>query len=767
MLQYETSLQIAALSFNSFDSIPSELLRCVGLENLNLIHNQITIIPKDIKDLSNLKDLFLDSNSIRVLPDGLCELRSLRVLGLSCNLLVSLPTSFSKLNRLHRLDLHHNYFKVFPSVLCSPELQQIRSLSLDNNRIQVIPESAKNLILHLRSFTIFNNPLQIENALELSNTDLVHSIVSNFSISRPQRGHLRITVLGKSGSGKSSLVKAIVDKEKYVTPADKEVYDHTVGIDQYSYRFSFEGGIYEVTLWDFAGEKSYAMMNQMFLSQGTLVWFVFDMSKYDLKEKKCFEENIGEWLRSVIAFIGTPIVWIIGTHADKCKSSQCIITSVTQKVIKELRKIEEKMRQPSQCCFFVRQEHADAGKHLPDINYICKNIKFFAISNAHDLSGHCDLQESIRNLPNQFPHLFKEIKSKWSSAQEYISELASKESPSPIINKARLYSLLKENNYLENEADFEQLLEYLHQTGEILYFKKNERSCIFLDPLWLIILLKEIFRVDIKHIENKVHKSYSDEVSHAIKSTATISKKTLIDNLWKQKGVTEASFTEIVECLYDFGLAFYAPRLLNESLLFPWLLQEVRGITIRDAAQRLKLGQHHITLQYMFQFIPPTFFERLLTYCSITIKDCKITRSCMSGKIGDHAHICVFTMLDYEEDCVKSSGDDDWDLHKGYVVFMVSNRDPNADRDYSSMWSSLAQLTRGLQTLLNNWWHCTYPDVKVVCPECIRRKNPGLFDVKVRDEPGEYHNCRHQHKIRTDKLFPQRGKPMSIYRFIS
>lgn len=759
LLQYKESLQIAALSFNSFDCIPDEVFRFSALKNLNLIHNQIAIVPKDIQSLSNLQDLFLDSNSIRVLPDELCELHSLHVLGLSCNLLVSLPASFSKLNNLHRLELHHNHFKVFPSVLCSPELQRVSSLSLDNNRIQVIPESAKNLISNLSSFTIFNNPLQINNAFEHSNADLIRSIISDSCPRRP-RGHIRITVLGESGSGKSSLVKALVDRDKYVTPADKEVYDHTVGIDQYSYRFSLEGGVYEVTLWDFAGEKSYAMMNHMFLSQGTLVWFVFDMSKYDVKKQICFEESIGEWLRSVIACISTPTVWIIGTHADKCRSPECIITSVEQKVIQELRQVEKTCSHRRQCFYFDRPGHASA-RHSPNMSYIRKAMKTFAISNAHDLRGHDDLQKSISNLPHHFPELFKDIDIEWSSAQEYISELASEELRclhSPIIKKDKLHSLLKENNLIKNDADFENLLEYLHQTGEILYFRKTESSCIFLDPVWLIILLKEIFRVDVdKYVEKKVHKKNADTVLHALESTASLSKKTLMDGLWKQKGVTEASFPEIVDCLFNFGLAFDASKLLKKECcyLFPWFRKESKiKITFSNAAQQLSLGPHHITLVYMFSFIPATFFERLLTYCTKDIEVCDITRSFMSAKIRDH-DVYVFTMLDYEEDC-DHCDNDDRDLHKGYVVFIVSNQDPKADRSYNSMWSSHAHLSRGLRTLLKDWWHCTCPDISVACPECIREgiKNPQFFDFNVLEEQRTHRCHRCQHKILADKLFP-------------
>ena len=182
---------------------------------------------------------------------------------------------------LRRLELHHNQFKVFPSVLCSLELG-LDTLTMDNNRIQVVPESAKNLISSLTHFTIHNNPIQIKDSLTFFCTDesFIKIILSHGNNCKP-RGTLRVLILGRSGSGKTSLAKVVVGND-YITPIDKEEIDHTVGIDQYSYRFGFEDKVYEISLWDFAGEKCYAMMNQMFISPGSLVWLVFNMRKSEL-----------------------------------------------------------------------------------------------------------------------------------------------------------------------------------------------------------------------------------------------------------------------------------------------------------------------------------------------------------------------------------------------------------------------------------------------------------------------------------------------------
>ena len=440
LLNHKESLQIIALSFNNFDYFPATLFECRKLENLNLIHNQLAIVPRDICLFSNLKDLFLDNNSIRMLPDAIGELVNLRVLGLSFNLLTSLPPSFSKLHSLHRLELHHNYFKFFPFVLYSPELcspePHLRTLTLNNNRIQVIPDEAKCLINYLTHFTIHDNPIQIDEALCSSHYKLVELIKTQSNASK-HKGILRVLILGKCGSGKSSLVKTLVDRDKYITPVDKEVVDHTVGINQYSYAFRKMDKVYAINLWDFAGEKCYAMMNQMFLSPGNLIWLVFDMSEYVIDDKKYFEDNIGTWLRAVIAKIGTPVVWIIGTHADRRPNdAQAIKANVEKLTLEVLNSFNRQYGEHSDSNSWVITECEYRCNTLPNIEFIKCSMQIFIISNAHDLDGHCDLHKKIKELPTQhnLSAFFEELKPHWSSSEEYLLKKMSNLYP-PIINK--------------------------------------------------------------------------------------------------------------------------------------------------------------------------------------------------------------------------------------------------------------------------------------------------------------------------------------------
>ena len=536
----ETMVSIG-LSFNHFKCIPSLAFDFKRLLHLNFIQNQLSFIPKEIENFSRLKILFLDNNRIRMLPDELGELKNLKILGLGWNVLTSLPKTMKNLCSLRRLELHHNQFKVFPSVLCSLELG-LDILTMDNNRIQVVPESAKNLISSLTHFTIHRNPFQKKDSLTFSNTNalFIETIMSHGKNSKP-RGTLRVLILGRSGSGKTSLAKAVVGND-YITPIDKEEIDHTVGIDQYSYRFGFEDKVYEISLWDFAGEKCYAMMNQMFISPGSLVWLVFNMHKYRIGDKECFENNIGIWLRGVRARVGTPVVWIIGTHEDECSR--------------------------------VRSVKTDVEKFL---NSMVKDIPVLVVSNAHDLRGHCELQMKIKELPahQAFSVSFEELKPHWSTSEEYLLNLASQKMSNhqpPIISKAEAFGCLKKEKLIECEDDFGSFINHLHIAGEIFVFKES----VYLDVVWLISLLREIFRSDLAdQLDIGVTKCETQLAIGSIRTAGTIS-STILLKIWKAMGVTEGYFDEIVGLLFEFKLAFkvQSSSFSEYSYMFPWLLSE-------------------------------------------------------------------------------------------------------------------------------------------------------------------------------------------------
>lgn len=680
---HKDSIVNVGLSFNHFKFIPLVLFDFKRLIHLNVVQNQLSCIPKEIGNFCNLKVLFLDNNRIRMLPDQLGKLKNLKILGLGWNILTSLPTTMKNLCSLHRLELHHNQFKVFPSVLCSSELQ-LDTLTMNNNRIQVVPECAKNLISSLTHFTIHNNPIQKKDSLTFSNANALFTelIMSHDNKSKP-RGTLRALVLGMCGSGKTSLTKAVVNSD-YITPIDKEEIDHTVGIDLYSHRFSLEDNIYEISLWDFAGEKCYAMMNQMFLTNGSLVWLVFNMHKYKIGNKDCFENNIGTWLRGVVARIKNPVVWIIGTHADECGS---MAEQVKANVEKFLRHI---------------------FKDIPDIPVL-------AVSNAHDLRGHCELNKKIMELPTHqaFSASFGELKPHWSTSEECLLNLASQKMNKPeppIVSKAQAFECLKTQGLIEDEKDFKKFIKKLHKGGEIFIFKES----VCLDVVWLISLLREIFRSDLAdQLEINLTNLEIHEASASIRKKGTISRRTLL-KIWKGLGITEECFNKIVELFSEFKLAFESK---SKCFLFPWLLS-TKGddkITFSNICQKLRSCDHSIMMNHSFNFLPATFFQQFIAICSKQVQISEVTISLMSG---DFERLKVYAIKIPDKDSVKGH------------IFCAICADNDSDPNYSEMWHILEWLSDTLHHIAHEDWKGNeQPYSYVVCPQCVHFKesNPKLL----------------------------------------
>ena len=717
---HEESIANIGLSFNHYKCIPSPVFDFKHLIHLNIVQNQISFIPSDIEKLCNLKVLLLDNNRIRMLPDQLGKLKNLKILGLGWNILTSLPKTMKNLCSLRRLELHHNQFKVFPSVLCSSELQ-LDTLTMDNNRIQVVPESAKNLISSLTYFTIHCNPIQIKDSLTFFYTDesFIKIILSHGKNSKP-RGTLRVLILGRSGSGKSSLAKAVVGND-YITPIDKEEIDHTVGIDQYSYRFGFEDKVYEISLWDFAGEKCYAMMNQMFISPGSLVWLVFNMHKYKIGDKECFENNIGIWLRGVRARMGNPVVWIIGTHEDECGSMAGKIKANVKKFLRDIFK---------DICVLV-----------------------LSISNAHDLGGHDELKKKIKELPahQAFSVSFEEFKPHWLNSEEYLLNLASQKMNKcepPIISKAEAFECLKTQGLIEDEKDFNKFIKKLHKGGEIFIFKES----VCLDVVWLISLLREIFRSDLAdQLEIGLPKCETQLAIESIRTAGTIS-STILLKIWKAIGVAQEIFNEIVALLFEFKLAFKVQsHSIEDSYMFPWLLSEEghEKITFSNIIQKLSLHENSILMVHSFDFIPPSFFEQVIMTCSLIVDISNVTRHLMSA---DFNHLSI-SILRLPEDT---------DPHKGYIAFSVC--DNRFKPSYSGMWSMILGLNELLQKCVKDWRGIEQPRSYVVCPQCVRFEDssatPYLFPFKKLEGKKLFpcQRCKdaknRKYKIPVRKLYP-------------
>ena len=112
-LQGVKELQIHGNFFGSkkLEKLPENMGELKSLEELTIIHTEISSIPESLYQLSKLKKLDLKQNKITSLGSEISNLKSLEWLDVSMNRLERIPEELEKLTSLKELFVYENPFK--------------------------------------------------------------------------------------------------------------------------------------------------------------------------------------------------------------------------------------------------------------------------------------------------------------------------------------------------------------------------------------------------------------------------------------------------------------------------------------------------------------------------------------------------------------------------------------------------------------------------------------------------------------------------------
>ncbi|KAL6444718.1 hypothetical protein ACFW04_002054 [Cataglyphis niger] len=131
------------LSYNNLSKLPIGMGYLVRLITLNLSHNMIKELPPDITNMRSLKILDMSFNQMEILPP-LGELRKAEKIMLQSNNLKKFP-DISGCSALTVLHLDNNNILEIDSQ-CLETAGYLKKLTLQNNKIEVIPEEIIKLI---------------------------------------------------------------------------------------------------------------------------------------------------------------------------------------------------------------------------------------------------------------------------------------------------------------------------------------------------------------------------------------------------------------------------------------------------------------------------------------------------------------------------------------------------------------------------------------------------------------------------------------------
>ena len=661
------SLEVVGCAFNSFQSIPEVFFSCSNLQNINLYHNELHFIDQRIGSLHCLNLLDLGRNRIDILPNVFNNMPNLQIFILEGNLLSSVPSSFSKLCNLNTLSLADNVLKDFPSPLV--DLENLKTLNLHYNRIQHIPDVAYPLIQRLQEITLQDNPLQDQVLSKLGTEQLQHYISTklvNQEIANSR--NLRVLVVGECGSGKTSLVEALC-KNKYVAPFKRKTHDHTVGINCYKWPLYCSNQSFDISVWDFGGEKSYSMMNQLFLSDSTLIWIVVNALTFD------YIMSIKSWLNAVLSTCDDVDLAIIVTHSDEVDNKETlrqIVSDIQENVQEQLQDCADGASSEELTLIETFSDSpvaTDTQSRLSRCAFrLLTRFQVISVTNAYPLTGHEELQECLKRTisSNKF-NLKSPLPLSWSKAEQHLLEIYISQSlishDQPAIKKADEIAKVL-SGIIEDGSECKQFFQYLHQAGEILIYespcneqqtKKGHRtvpgqegpglsstSMIVLRPSWLVFILKTIFchdftekltepafqkRIICQAKRNKISLTKDDIIHFTDTQTHQgMIPLTLLQCLWLNIGIGKHS-DFLLSIFKKVGIAFKntiqsSPNDLEEieapvtsKYLFPWLLGDDSGTSDQarsDCHCYTLTEQRVLVVRYSFTAIPFGLFERYL-----------------------------------------------------------------------------------------------------------------------------------------------------------
>ena len=747
LLNYASTIELVCVQNNKFIAVPPIIYKLTNIKHLNLHGNQISTFPSELQSLKHLERLKFGYNNLYSLPNIFSGFKCLIEIAFNNNFLTRLPPSFAELTRLESIDLTNNSFTCIPAPLL--KLPDLKSIYMRFNRIHrlcpledIEGTDTYALLLKLVTLSLRGNPIYIRLKFLTDKTKALENVRANFiklgQIPGPTTKALRVLVLGSCGAGKTSIVDAL-RFGKYVTPTSEEHHDHTVGIDRFSIPVKMKTRdakdfIVELRLWDFAGERSYIMMNDLFITDGTLIWIAVNFLRYECTLES-FQLYVANWLQQVMTKNVMPIVWIIGTHTDKCTLQDTrdkaehirgMIEDECKLFRKELKNELETLKTIELTSKYGNRSPKCVQKNIKHLNVVNKNsvpcfvlhnLKVLHLTNTHTLSGFANLKDNLAcSLDNDsFAHLTLPLtinQQKAADVLRYETEKLLSDGQAPILEKSRVLKIIK--NVLgphSSDKEAASFLKYLHQAGHLLDCDSTD---VIMDVDWLIDLLKQVFHHDFSAMvaEKKRMFAFNQLTDESIQRAINVQKKSaiveqpLLKALWP---LNPKVFIDLVKLLQTYGLAYETTD--PSGYLFPWLVTESSPSVLPPT---LSGFESRIMVLYEFSpCLPICFLQQLAVKCkeNVSIKNVRTN-----------------SFIVYESNIVDESKDEiathtvlvsiRHEKHCGQIK-LYATTDRSKDKSFvKDLWFMVMQIVKKMENLLCNWTFYSKFQRKVCCPLC-------------------------------------------------
>ena len=299
-----------------------------------------------------------------------------------------------------------------------------------------------------------NHTGQIPAELAKSNYSVIEMIFKYLENKNTQlETYLKIFVVGNSGGGKSTLIKAVTTKRskysfrgKYINPS--EVPPHTAGIVPLSFNSKHFG---HAVLYDFAGQHEYysshaAVMENLVLPSPPLFLLLIDISK---PVDEIREELVYWWM-----FINNhskrttapPHVILVGSHKDTVKDRGENVQKIMEEIIDIVRDIpvsfqfDHSRAFPLDCRKLVSQ---GLTALLTQLKLTCQTLRQTA-----DIDLHCHILKAFltTNFHSSIACKVSEIAEKTNPEDDLLLQVPSQLIPLLSILSDKGYILLLQNH---------------------------------------------------------------------------------------------------------------------------------------------------------------------------------------------------------------------------------------------------------------------------------------------------------------------------------
>jgi len=528
-------LRFLHLFQNNLRSVPVQIGDLKSLVELHLPRNRLRNIPVEIGKLLNMKKLYLFSNLLIRVPKELGQLTNLTELWLHGNQLTSIPKELEQLRNLKVLRLQGNNLTSVPKEL--GQLIKLTRLSLSGNQLTSVPKELGQLT-KLKYMDLYDN--QIESpppAVVEQGTKAVLAYLREQLKEKKRQWVSKLLIVGEGGVGKTSLLRALRGKP-FVEGLETT---HGIGIEELVLGHPDEDEVeMKLNCWDFGGQQIYHATHQFFLTNRSLFVLVWD-ARHGWEAGKLYN-----WLDRIQAKAPESPVMIVAAHIDE----------------------------------------RDADLPLDDLKRKYPQIEgHYKISNKAG-TGIKKFREKLAEVAADLPLMGEEWPASWLDAS---NEIRVREEQ--YISPKEMFDIMRRNKV--GEESEEVLAQWLHELGDILYFKEDDElnNTVILSPAWVTEAISDVL-----------------ESKEVFENEGILTRKNR-DELWVD--VDEGVREHFLRLMERFDLSYRTLENREISLVVECLPMDPPDYRKRWEAIRKTEGCKEISMKFSLNSIPagiPTWF---------------------------------------------------------------------------------------------------------------------------------------------------------------